>query len=117
MQEMVQEMVQRGDAGAPDPVLTELETVQADAVTAATAAMDAATAAKTASDAALAARENRAVIQTGDLSGGNSGMLAHAAYMYAKAAADAAKDAQDGIRRSSCRVTTVAGGDAGSGNG
>ena len=73
---------------------TELETVQADAVTAATAAGTAATAAKTASDAALAAREDRAVIQTGDLSGGNSGMLAHAAYTHAKAAAGAAADAQ-----------------------
>ena len=86
-----------GDAGAsaPGPVLTELETVQADAVTAAAAAATAATAAKTASDAALAARENRAVIQTGDLSGGNSGMLAHAAYTHAKTAADAATAAQE----------------------
>ena len=80
--------------GAP-PALTELETVQADAVTAAAAAATAATAAKTASDAALAARENRAVIQTGDLSGGNSGMLAHAAYTHAKTAADAATAAQE----------------------
>ena len=79
----------------PAPVeLNELETVQADAATAATAAMDAAIAAKEASDAALAARENRAVIQTGDLSGGNSGMLAHSAYMQAKAAADEATAAQ-----------------------
>ena len=82
------------DTPAVTPGPTELETVQADAVTAATAAEDAATAAKTASEAALAARENRAVIQTGDLSGGNSGMLAHAAYMQAKAAADEATAAQ-----------------------
>ena len=83
----------------PDPPTeptepTELETVQADAVTAAMAAGDAATAAKTASDAALAAMADRAVIQTGDLSGGNSGMLANSAYMQAKAAADEATAAQ-----------------------
>ena len=79
-------------AVTPDP--TALETVQADAVTAATAAATAATAAKTATETALAARENRAVIQTGDLSGSNSGASAHSAYMQAKAAADAATAAQ-----------------------
>ena len=77
------------------PGPTDLEIVQADAVTAAKAAGTAATAAKTASDAALAARKDRAVFQTGDLSGGNSGMLAHSAYMQAKAAATAATAAQE----------------------
>ena len=81
---------------APDPVLTELEIVQAAAVQAAKDAGDAATLAKMASDAALVARESRAVIQTGDLQEeGNSGMLAHAAYTQAKAAAGAATAAQE----------------------
>ena len=80
-----------GDESEP----TALETVQADAATAAMDAQTAAGAAQTAADAAQTARADRAVIQTGDLHGGNSGMLAHSAYMQSKAAADAAKDAQD----------------------
>ena len=93
---------------APDPVLTELEIVQAAAVQAAKDAGDAATLAKMASDAALVARESRAVIQTGDLQEeGNSGMLAHAAYTQAKAAAGAATAAQE-ASDAAAEETTVA---------
>ena len=89
-------------------MLTELETVQAAAVQAAKDAGDAATLAKMASDAALVERENRAVIQTGDLQEeGNSGMLAHAAYTQAKAAADAATAAQE-ASDAAAEATTVA---------
>ena len=89
-------------------MLTELETVQTDAVQAAMDAGDAATLAKMASDAALVARENRALIQTGDLQEeGNSGMLAHAAYTQAKAAADAATAAQK-ASDAAAEETTVA---------
>ena len=88
-------LAQLAAAVPPEPTeMTALGTAQADAATAAEDAATAATAAKTASDAAQAARENRAVIQTGDLSGGNSGMLARSAYMQAKAAADEATAAQ-----------------------
>ena len=59
-------------------------------MTAAAEAMEASTAAKVASDAAQTAKENVATLQTGETSGG----LAHAAYMQAKAAADAAAEAQ-----------------------
>ena len=52
--------------------------------------MEAARLAKEASDAAQAAIENNATLQTGE----TSRDLAHAAYMQAKAAADAAADAQ-----------------------
>ena len=77
-------------------MLTELEIVQAASVQAAKDAGDAATLAKMAFDAALVARESRAVIQTGDLQEeGNSGMLAHADYTQAKAAAGAATAAQE----------------------
>ena len=69
---------------------------------------DAATLAKMASDAALVARESRAVIQTGDLQEeGNSGMLAHAAYTQAKAAAGAATAAQE-ASDAAAEETTVA---------
>ena len=85
----------------PDPAdLTDLETVQAAAVTAAAEAATAAEEAKTASDAAQAARQDRAIIQTGDLippgktEGKNSGVSADKAYMQAKTAADAAAAAQ-----------------------
>ena len=93
---------------APDPVLTELEIVQAAAVQAAKDAGAAATLAKMASDAALVARESRAVIQTGDLQEeGNSGMLAHVAYTQAKAAAEAATAAQE-ASDAAAEATTVA---------
>ena len=74
----------------PSTETVALETAQADAATAAMEAMEAATAAKVASDAAQTARENFATLQTGE----TSGDLAHAAYMQAKAAADAAAEAQ-----------------------
>ena len=83
---------------APDPVLTSLETVQADAVTAAADAQTAADAAQTAADAAQTARANRAAIQTGDFHAGNSGELADKAQGHADAAqvaADAAQTASD----------------------
>ena len=79
---------------------TELEIAQAAAVTAAAEAATAAEEAKTASDAAQAARQNRAIIQTGDLippgetEGKNSGVSANEAYMQAKTAADEAAAAQ-----------------------
>ena len=83
------------DALPPAPTeMTALGTVQAKAVTAAEDAATAATAAKTASEAAQGARKDRAIIQTGDLQGENSGVSADAAYMQAKAASDAAADAQ-----------------------
>ena len=80
--------------------LTALETAQADAATAAAEAATAAEAAKTASDAAQAARQDRAIIQTGDLippgetEGKNSGVSADKAYIQAKDAADEAAVAQ-----------------------
>ena len=110
-----------GGGGGSSPVATmdddtppttimghELETVQADAAIVAAEAATAAEEAKTASDAAQAARQNRAIIQTGDLSGGNSGMLAHSAYMQAKAAADAATDAQTASDAAAAETDVVA---------
>ena len=72
-----------------------LAAVQTDAETAASTASTAATDARTASDDAQEARADRAIIQTGDLHGGNSGELADSADMQAKAAADAATAAQE----------------------
>ena len=78
-------------ANATPPTETvALEQAQADAVTAATEAMEAMEAAKVASDAAQTAIENHATLQTGE----TSRDLADAAYMQAKAAADAAAEAQ-----------------------
>ncbi len=74
----------------PSTETVALEKAQADAVTAATEAMEAMEAAKVASDAAQTATENLATLQTGE----TSRDLADAAYMQAKAAADAAAEAQ-----------------------
>ena len=74
----------------PSTETVALEQAQADAATAATEAMEAARLAREASDAAQTAIENLATLQTGETSRG----LAHAAYMQAKAAADAAAEAQ-----------------------
>ena len=86
----------------PPPVeLNELETAQADAAAAATAAMTAAGNAATAAKAAVDAGENLATIQTGETSrglatkAGAQADLAHAAYMAAKTASDDAAEATD----------------------
>ena len=93
LQAQIDQLVLDLDAANLAPTVA-LEQAQEGATTAATEAMEAATAAMVASDAAQTARENRATLQTGDLHAGNSGELAHAAYMQAKAAADAATEAQ-----------------------
>ena len=93
LQAQIDQLVLDLEAANSAPTVA-LEQAQADAATAAMEAMDAATAAKVASDAAQTAREKRATFQTRDLHAGNSGELAHAAYMQAKAAADAATEAQ-----------------------
>ena len=74
----------------PSTETVALEQAQADAATLATEAMEAVRLAKEASDAAQTAIENLATLQTGE----KSRDLAHAAYMQAKAAADAAAEAQ-----------------------
>ena len=89
-----------GDGG-PDPVLTELEMAQADAAAAATAAMTASTDAAEAVAAAMTAIANLATMQTNataaDLAGEASTAAGKAmmAYMDAKAASEAAAEAED----------------------
>ena len=75
----------------PEPVLTELQQVQADAMTAATAAATAAGDARTAADEAKAAIANLATWQTVDEDGAY--YSAHAAEDYAGKAQTAADDA------------------------
>ena len=75
---------------AADEAADKLALTQADAATAAMDAATAARAAKVASEAAKTERENLATLQTGE----KSGDLAHASYTHAKAAADAAMEAQ-----------------------
>ena len=86
---------------APDPVLTELEMAQADAAAAATAAMTASGEAETAAMAAMAAVANLATMQTGATAGGlayeahTAAGKAMMAYMDAKAASEAAAEAEE----------------------
>ena len=86
----------------PPPVeLNELETAQADAAAAATAAMTAAGNAATSATAAMEAGDNLATMQTRETSSGlatkagEQADLAHAAYMAAKTASDDAAEATD----------------------
>ena len=85
----------------PAPVLNQLETAQAGAADAATAAMTAASNAMTAATDADTAGANAATMQTGDTSSGlaakaaDQARLAHTAYMAAKAASEAAAAATD----------------------
>ena len=86
----------------PEPVeLNELETAQADAAAAATAAMTAAGNADTAATAAETARATAATLQTGETSEGlaekarEQAGMAHTAYMDAKAASEAAAEADN----------------------
>ena len=83
------------------PVLTELETAQADAAAAAAAAMTASTDAAEAVAAAMAAVANLATMQTGATAAGlaeeaqTAAGKAMMAYMHAKAASEAAAEAED----------------------
>ena len=88
-----------GDGG-PDPVLTELQMAQADAAAAATAAMTASGEAATAAAAAMTAVANLATMQTDATAAGladeaqTAADNAMAAYMDAKAASEAAAEAE-----------------------
>ena len=85
----------------PVPEPTEIEKAQTAAAAAATAAMTAAGNAMTSADDADTARTNAATMQTGETSSGlatkarEQAALAHAAYMDAKTASDAAAAAGD----------------------
>ena len=96
-----------------DPELNELETAQADAAAAALAAMTASTDAATAAAAAMAAVANLATMQTNATAGGladeaqTAAGKAKAAYMHAKAASEAAADAEDVTAAVVARVMAV----------